>query len=81
MEKEQASQIHTFIHTMGDEAEDILSSFRLTKEQGKSYVKKFDRYFIKGRNLIFEWVCRRQDEGEPMDDFIMDLYHLVEHYN
>ena len=32
-EKEQVSQIHTLIYTMGDEAEDILSSFRLTAEQ------------------------------------------------
>ena len=31
-EKEQVSQIHTLIYTMGDEAEDILSSFRLTEE-------------------------------------------------
>ena len=86
-EKEQTSQIHTLIYTMGDEAEDVLTSFRLTEEQGKSYttvVEKFDGYFVKRRNLIFERVKfnrRRQEEGEPVNDFIMDLYRLAEHCN
>ena len=78
-EKEQVSQIHTLIYTMGDSAEDILSSFRLTEEQGKSYttvVGKFEGHFVKRRNLIFErakFNRRKQEEGEPVDDFIMDL--------
>ena len=86
-EKEQTSQIHTLIYTMGDEAEDVLTSFRLTEEQGKSYttvVEKFDGYFVKRRNLIFErakFNWRRQEEGEPVNDFIMDLYRLAEHCN
>jgi hypothetical protein len=83
--KEQVSQIHTLIYTMGDEAEDILSSFRLTEEHGKSYatvVGKFQGYFVKRRNLIFKrekFNRRKQEEGEPVDDFIMDLYCLAEH--
>ena len=84
-EKEQVSQIYTLIYTMGDSAEDILSSFRLTEEQGKSYttvVEKFEGHFVKRRNLIFErakFNRRKQEEGEPVDDFIMDLYRLAEH--
>ena len=70
---------------MGDEAEDILTSFRLTEEQRKNYttvVEKFDSYFVKRRNLIFErakFNRRRQEKGEPVNDFIMDLYRLAEH--
>ena len=70
---------------MGDSAEDILSSFRLTEEQGKSYttvVEKFEGHFVKRRNLIFErakFNRRKQEEGEPVDDFIMDLYRIAEH--
>ena len=77
--KEQVSQIHTLIYTMGDEAE-----FRLTEEQRKNYttvVEKFDSYSVKRRNLIFErakFNRRRQEEGEPVNDFIMDLYRLAE---
>ena len=65
--------------------EDILSSFRLTDAQEKSYdtvVEKFEAHFVKRRILIFErakFNRRRQEEGEPVDDFIMDLYHLAEH--
>ena len=53
-EKDEPRQIHTLIYTMGGEAEDILSSFRLTEDQGKSYstvVEKFERYFVKRRNF------------------------------
>ena len=70
---------------MGDEAEDILTSFCLTEEQRKNYttvVEKFDSYFVKRQNLIFErakFNRRRQEEGEPVNDFIMDLYRLAEH--
>ena len=37
---------------------------------------------MKRRNLIFErakFNRRKQEEGEPVDDFIMDLYRLAEH--
>ena len=84
-EKEQPTQIHTLVYSMGDEAEDILTSFRLTAEQGKTYatvVERFHRHFVKRRNLIFErakFNRRKQEEGELVDDFIMDLYRLVEH--
>lgn len=43
---------------------------------------KFDGYFVKQRNIIlectkFHW--RKQETGEPLDSFIMDLYGLAEH--
>ena len=72
---------------MGDEAEDILSSFRLTEDQGKSYstvVEKFEGYFVKRRNFIFErakFNRRKQEEGEPVDNFIVDLYRLAQYCN
>ena len=86
-EKDEPRQIHTLIYTMGGEAEDILSSFRLTEDQGKSYstvVEKFERYFVKRRNFIFErakFNRRKQEEGEPVDDFIVDLYRLAQYCN
>ena len=84
-EKDEVSQVHTLIYTMGDEAEDILSSFRLTEEQEKSYntvIDKFEAHFVKQKNTIFErakfnrW---KQSKNEPVNDFIMDLYRLAEH--
>ncbi len=83
-EKDEVKQIHTLIYSMGDEADDILSTFRLSEEDGKKYdteVEKFQGYFVKRRNTIFERAKfnRRKQEGEPVDDFIVDLYRLAEH--
>ena len=72
---------------MGDQAEDILTSFKLTEEELESYevvLKKFDEHFIVRRNVIFErakFNQRRQIEGETVDSFITDLHALAEHCN
>jgi len=44
--------VNTLIYTMGDEADDILSSFKLMDEDKKDYkiVKKFEAHFVKWRN-------------------------------
>ena len=34
---------------------------------------------MKRRNIIFERDLRKQEEGEPVDSFITDLYSLAEH--
>ena len=70
---------------MGDEADDILASFGLTEDEKKVYdtVKgKFESYFIRRRNVIFErakFNRRDQKEGESVDSFITALHGLAEH--
>ena len=74
--------MHTLIYTMGDEADDILSSFELAEADRKKYATvcdRFNRYFVKRKNIIFERNQRQQAEGESVDDFVMDLYRLAEH--
>ena len=72
---------------MGDEANDILASFGLNEADSKKYdvVKgKFENYFIKKRNVIFErakFNQRIQEKGETVDQFITVLYQLAEHCN
>ena len=71
--------MNTLVYT---EADDILISFKLSKNDRKKYevVKKFTSYFIKRRNVIYErarFNCRRQEEGEAVDAFIMDLHCLA----
>ena len=84
-EKAGEVQINTLIYTMGPDADDILRSFKLLAEDEKKYdmVKdKFESHFVKRRNVIFErakFNSRRQEEGEPVDTFITDLYALAEH--
>lgn len=46
--------MHTVIYTMGDEADDILSSYALVEADRKKYATvcdKFNRYFVKGKNI------------------------------
>ena len=68
-----------------DEADDILASFGLTEDEKKVYdtVKgKFESYFIRRRNVIFErakFNRRDQKEGESVDSFITALHGLAEH--
>ena len=43
---------------------------------------KFETYFVKRRNPIFErakFNSRKQDDMEPVDDFITNLYTLAKY--
>jgi len=70
---------------MGDPADDILSSFGLTDDEKKNFdtvVDKFERHFIKKRNIIFEHAKfnqRKQEDNELVNDFITLLHCLSEH--
>ena len=70
---------------MGERADDIFSTFTLTEDQGKDYevvVEKFENYFMKKRNPIFErakFNQRVQLTDESVDSSITDLYNLGEH--
>ena len=84
-EKDKSKQISTLIYSMGEEAEDILQSFRLTAEQQESYTavkNKFGSFLIKRRNIVFErcrFNQRRQKEGEYVASVINDVCTLAEH--
>ena len=70
---------------MGDEADDIVTSFDLSREEMNSYktVKnKFGGHFIARRNIIFErakFNVRFQNEGKPVKNFITNLHCLAKH--
>ena len=83
--KGEESQVNTLIYTMGDKADDILSSFGLSEEDQKKYSvvrDKFESHFVKRRNVIFErarFNSRKQLQDETVDSFITDLFCLAEH--
>ena len=85
VEKAEEAQVNTLIYTMGDAADDILRSFRLSEADSKKYdtvTSKFDSHFIKRRNVIYErakFNLRKQEEEESVDSFITALYELAEH--
>ena len=72
---------------MGDQADDSLTSFKLTITQLKQYhtVKtKFDEHFEVRRKVIFvraKFNWRRQEDGETVETFITALHALAEYRN
>ena len=83
--RDEESLVNTLLYSMGSKSDDILATFGLTTEDSKKYdvVKdKFDGYFVKRRNIIFErakFHRRKQENGGAVDSFITDLYGLAEH--
>ena len=83
--KAEESQVNTLIYTMDDKADDLLSSFGLSDEDQKKYStvkEKFNGYFVKRRNVMFErarFNSRKQLKEESVDNFVTDLFSLVEH--
>ena len=83
--KDDEVQVNTLIYSMGDKADDILRSFKLSNADKKKYsvVKaKFDAHFVTRTNVIYQrakFNSHVQKEGEPVDSFVTDLYALAEH--
>ena len=82
--QDQARQVSTLLYSLGDEAEDVLTSTNITAEGRTAYdtvVAKFDEYFKVRRNVIFERArfnrrCQRDDESA--EQYITTLYSLIE---
>ena len=70
---------------MGDQAEDILNSFKLNATQLKEYKtikEKIDSYFVVRRNIIYErakFNRRVQNHNKSVEEFINSLHVLAEH--
>lgn len=77
-------QISTLLYCLGGDAEDMLSSTNITKDERKQYSKvleKFDSHFQVRCNLIFEraqFNKRNQLEGESAEQYITALYQFAE---
>ena len=71
---------------MGDKADDILTSFRLSTDDSEKYTsvcEKFDSHFVRCRNTIYErakFNQRVEQQGESADLFVTDLYALAENF-
>ena len=63
----------------------VFTSFGLSTTDKKKYQtvkEKFDSYFVKRKNVIYECAVfnrRKQEDGEKVDSFITSLYKLVKH--
>ena len=83
--RDEESQVNTLLYSMGSKSDDILATFGFTNNYSKKFdvVKdRFDSYFVKLRNIIYEHAKfnqRKQETSEHVDSFITDLYGLAEH--
>ena len=82
--KPDADQVSILLYSMGDCADDILSTLTEVSEESDTYddIKSaLNDYFKVRRNVICErarFNKRTQSAGEPIDTFIQDLYKLSE---
>ena len=78
-------QVCTLLYTLGEDAEDVLSSTNISQEDRKKYAEvmaKFDGFFQIRKNVIYErarFNRRVQQPDELVEQFITNLYHLAEH--
>ena len=63
-EEREQQQVSSLFYSMGEKAEDILQSFRLTENERKSHTtvrNKFQSFFVNRRNIVYER-CRFKRE-------------------
>ena len=81
----EGRQVCTLLYTLGEDAEDVLSSTNISQEDRKKYeevMAKFDGFFQIRKYVIYE--CARfnwrvQQPDESVEQFITNLYHLAKH--
>ena len=82
--KAEEDQVHTLLYVMGDQVEDIFTSFHLDDADKKDYAKvigKFDQHFVLKKNVVYErakFNSRFQQQGETVEEFISSLHVLAE---
>lgn len=82
--KPQTDQVNNLIYAMGDAADDIILSFKLSSVEADNYdtvISKFNLYFIPKTNVIFErarFNTRSQETGESIEDYATCLFKLAE---
>lgn len=85
--KNESEQVNMLIYIMGEKADDIFLSFKLTDVQENQYsvvIDRFNKHFIPQKNEIFErakFNSRTQQTGETVKEYLTTLYELSENCN
>ena len=85
-DEDEEKQVKPLVYSMGDQADDIMSTLKFTNEADKEKYKivrdKFQEHFVIRYNIPFEsakFLGRRQEDGESIDAYTTSLYVLSEH--
>lgn len=82
--KDEKEQVNMLVYTMGEKADDIFVSFKLSEKAASEYkavIDKFTAHFVPKINVIFErskFNTRVQEVGETVEEFITALHKLAE---
>ena len=82
-EQGEERQGSTLLHYLGEDAEEVLDTTRISEEDRKSYTKvlgEFDKYFKMRKNIIFEraWLNRQnQLTSESAEQFITEVHRFA----
>ena len=84
--KTEPEQVATLLYSMGDCADDILTTLDIDESKASYQEVKtaLNTYYKVRTNVIVErakFNTRLQQENEPIDTFIQDLYRMVESCN
>ena len=83
-EKGEERQVSTLLYCLGEDAEEVLDTTRISDEDRKKYQKvidAFDKHFKVKKNIIYErarFNQRSQLPGESADRFITEVHRLAE---
>ena len=81
-EKAEERQVSTLLYCLGENAEDVLDTTRISVENKKKYdrvVEEFANYFKVRKNVIYErarFNKRNQLSGESVEEFITEVHRL-----
>ena len=84
VDKDEQRQVSTLLYCLGEEAEEVLDTTRISEDDRKKYQKvvgEFDKYFKVRKNVIYECAQfnqRNQLSDEPADRFITEVHKLAE---
>ncbi|KAM7284258.1 uncharacterized protein ISCGN_001355 [Ixodes scapularis] len=82
--QDNETQVNTLVYAVGLEAEDILTSLKLTDAEKQVYgavTRAFGKHFVPRTNVIYErakFDSRKQKPHETVDAFVTDLYKAAE---
>ena len=78
-------QVASLLYCMGPDAEDVFATFTLAGEDADDFdkvVDAFGTYFQPKKNLLRlrrTFYARSQEQGEPIEAFVRNIYVLAEH--
>ena len=84
MDKNEQRQVSTLLYCLGEDAEEVLDTTRISEEDRKKYekvVEEFDNNFKVKKNVIYErarFNQRNQLPDEPADHFITEVHKLAD---